>query len=99
VVTAFIGAAAGYANLSLITWSQHHIPPPLMGRVVSFIGLGAMALVPVSQVVAGAAVAISLEAMLVVAGVGMAAVALAGACSTSARRMGLEPLTEPATAA
>ena len=67
-LTATMGTTSGYGNLVLITWAQKRIPRALMGRVISLIMLGSMGLIPVSEVVAGAAVQISLSGMLIVAG-------------------------------
>jgi MFS family permease len=90
-VTALIGLATGYGNLVLLTWAQQRIPRALMGRVISLIGLGSMGLIPVSEVVAGAAVQISLSGMLVVAGGTMTMVTLASTLTRTVRNMGLEP--------
>ena len=86
------GLSTGYANLMLITWAQQRIPARLMGRVFSLILFGSMALIPVSQVVAGALVAISLEGTLIAAGLTMAVLMLAVMAAPIVRRMGLEPL-------
>lgn len=90
-VTAVIGLATGYGNLMLITWAQQRIPAVMMGRVISLVGLVTMGLVPVSQVVAGAAVRFGLSAMLLVAGGAMAAVAAASLLAPRVRDMGREP--------
>jgi MFS family permease len=92
VLTAGSGIALGYGNLLGLTWIQTRIPPELMGRVMSLVMVGSMGLVPVSMLVAGATVQVSLEATLVVAGLGMAAMALASLLSKSVRNLGLEPI-------
>ena len=59
-----------------------------------------VALVPISMAVAGALVKISLDAVLMGGGLGMAALAVLGLLSRSVRQMGLEPALneeEPAT--
>jgi hypothetical protein len=95
-----IGFAMGYANLSFITWAQPRIPMELMGRVFSVILLGSVALVPVSQVIAGALVGVSLSWTLGGAGAVMTAFTLLGALSPEVRGMGTEPARSPvATAA
>lgn len=91
-VTALVGFAMGYGNLTFITWAQQRVPGALMGRVFGVILLGSVALVPVSQVVAGALVTLSLSGMLIVAGGAMTALALAAAAMPAVRGMGLEPL-------
>ena len=85
------GAILGYTNISYITWIQRRIPRNLMGRVMSLMMFGSVALVPISMVVSGALVKISLDAVLMGGGMGMAALAIAGLLSRSVRRMGLEP--------
>jgi hypothetical protein len=74
-----------------MTWAQSRIAPELMGRVMSVMIMGSVGLVPVSMLVAGAAVQVSLDGMLIVAGVGMAVVCLLALLSPAVRRMGLEP--------
>jgi MFS family permease len=90
-LTAVIGLATGYGNLMLITWAQQRIPRSHMGRVVSLVGLGTMGLIPVSQVIAGAAVQLSLTAMLTIAGGLMALITLASIATGTVRRMGFVP--------
>jgi len=90
-VAAVIGLATGYGNLMLITWAQQRIPQSLMGRVISLVGLGTMGLIPVSQVIAGAAVQLSLTATLTVAGGLMALITLASIATGTVRSMGLVP--------
>ncbi len=92
LLTAVVGFAMGYVNLTFLTWAQQRVPKALMGRVFGVILLGSVALVPVSQVVAGALVAVSLSGMLVVAGVTMTVLTLAAATLPAVRRMGLEPV-------
>jgi hypothetical protein len=89
-----VGFGMGYGNLTLITWAQRRSPKALMGRVISLILLGSVALVPVSQVIAGAIVTLSLSGMLLVAGVIMAVLTLGAAVTPTARRMGLEPVLD-----
>ena len=101
VAAAFIavsGMAIGFGNLHGMTWAQARIAPELMGRVMSVMIMGSVGLVPVSMLVAGAAVQVSLDGMLIVAGVGMAVVCLASLLSPAVRHMGLEPTFEAATA-
>lgn len=92
VVTALVGFGMGYANLTMITWAQQRIPKALMGRVFSLILLGSVALVPVSQVVAGALVTVSLSGMLLAAGTVLALLTLGAATMPAVRTMGLEPV-------
>ncbi len=91
VTAAVIGTILGYSNIVYMTWAQRRIPRNLMGRVMSLMMFGSMALVPISMAVAGAVVTISLSGMLFVAGIGMTILALSALLSGSVRRMGLEP--------
>ncbi len=92
VLTAIVGFGMGYGNLTFITWAQQRVPKALMGRVFGVILLGSVALVPVSQVIAGALVTVSLSGMLLVAGGAMTVVTLACAAAPAVRGMGLEPV-------
>jgi Na+/melibiose symporter-like transporter len=91
VLGALCGAALGYGNLLGMTWIQSRTPQQLMGRVMSLLMIGSMGLVPVSELIAGAVVQVSLGGMLAVAGLGMTAVTLAALRSARIRRLGLEP--------
>lgn len=91
LVTAGAGAAIGYGNLLGITWIQGRIPPELMGRVMSLLITGSVGLVPVSMFVAGAAVQLSLDGTMLVAGCGMALLSGGSLLSRSVRNLGLEP--------
>jgi MFS family permease len=96
VLTAIVGFGMGYGNLTFITWAQQRVPKALMGRVFGVILLGSVALVPVSQVIAGAVVTVSLSGMLLVAGGAMTLVTLACAAAPPVRAMGLEPVVADA---
>jgi MFS family permease len=98
VDAAIAGTILGYSNITYITWIQRRIPRNLMGRVMSLMMFGSVALVPLSMAVSGALVQISLDGVLIGGGLGMAALALVGLLARSVRRMGLEPaLDEEAT--
>ncbi len=94
-LTAGAGVALGYGNLLGLSWSQARIPPHLMGRVMSIILLGSVGLVPISELLAGAAIQVSLEGMLVVAGTAMAIFSLGSLLSPTVRNLGLVPRYEP----
>jgi MFS family permease len=93
-LTTLIGLALGYANLSLITWTQQRVPKAYMGRVMSLLLLGSFAMVPVSSILAGALLALSLSGLLIAAGVLMIVVTLTAASTHAARDMGLVPVVE-----
>ena len=101
LVIGFAGTAIGAGNLVGITWIQGRIPPELMGRVMSLLITGSVGLVPLSMFIAGAAVQVSLDGTLIVAGLGMALLAAGSLLSPAVRNLGLEPAPEggPASAA
>jgi MFS family permease len=88
------GLALGYGNLLGLSWAQQRIPSHLMGRVMSLLLLGSVGLVPISELIAGAAVQVSLEGMLLVAGVGMALFALGSLLWPTVRNLGYQPRYE-----
>jgi MFS family permease len=96
IVIGGAGAALGAGNLIGITWIQARIPPELMGRVMGLLITGSVGLVPISEFVAGAAVQISVDGTLLVAGFGMALLSLASLLSPAVRNLGLEPPVQAA---
>jgi MFS family permease len=90
-----IGVSLGYSNLLTITWIQRRIPGTLMGRVMSVLMFGSLGLVPLSTMLAGVFVTIDLSALLIVGGLGMAALVLASLLIGPIRRMGFEPVIDP----
>jgi MFS family permease len=91
LLNAGAGLMLGYGNLHGITWVQARIAPDLMGRVMSVLMLGSVGLIPVSMLVAGVAVQVSLDGMLLVAGIGMAGITVLALMSPTVRRLGLYP--------
>jgi MFS family permease len=98
VLTAGAGTALGYGNLLGITWVQARIPPDLMGRVMSLLITGSVGLVPVSMLVAGAAVQLDVDATMLIAGCGMAVLAGGSLLSATVRDLGLEPVAAAGSA-
>ena len=94
VLSAGSGAALGYGNLLGMSWIQARVPKQLMGRVMSLLMVASMGLVPVSELIAGALVQVSLTGVLAVAGLGMAGVSVAALSSARIRGLGLEPPAE-----
>ena len=92
---AAVGVLIGYTNLSFISWVQRRVPRQLMGRVMSLMMFGSLALTPISMAVAGAVVTINLTGTFLVAGLGMSAVALLGLLASSLRNMGFAPELAP----
>lgn len=94
---AIAGVILGYTNITYITWIQRRIPRNLMGRVMSLMMFGSVALIPLSMAVSGALVKISLDAVLIGGGLGMATLGWIGLLSASVRRMGFEPTAQDGT--
>ncbi|HYK94664.1 MAG TPA: MFS transporter [Candidatus Dormibacteraeota bacterium] len=99
LVIGISGTALGVGNLLGITWIQGRIPPELMGRVMSLMITGSVGLIPLSMFVAGAAVQLSVDGTMIVAGCGMALLALGSLLSPSVRNLGLEQRFQQAPAA
>ena len=97
-VSVAIGMTLGYTNVSFMTWIQRRIPRELMGRVMGLLMFSSMSLVPISIAVAGVLVEISLEWVLIIAGLGMSVLTLVPLLSRDVRRMGLLPAIEEAPA-
>jgi MFS family permease len=95
-ITAMIGVILGYTNIAFITWIQRRVPAELMGRVMSLLIFASVSLVPISVAIAGAVVQFSLDGLLLVAGLGMTLLTMSSLASPSIRRMGLEPVIDPA---
>jgi len=87
-----IGIMIGYTNVAVITWVQLRIPQALMGRVMSLLMFASVSLVPISIAVSGVLVQISLDGVLLVAGLGVSLVTVVALTSPRIRRMGLEPV-------
>ena len=96
-VIGLAGIALGYGNLHGMTWTQTRVAPALMGRVMSVMIMGSVGLVPVSMLIAGAVVQVSLDGMLIVAGIGMAVLCAGSLLSPAVRHMGMEPAFEEAS--
>jgi MFS family permease len=93
-VLAIAGAALGFGNLHGMTWVQSRVRPDLMGRVMSVMILGSIGLVPVSMLIAGAVVQVSLDGLFVVGGVGMTMLCIGSLLSPAVRNMGFQPTYE-----
>jgi len=65
---AVAGASSGFSNLLLITWLQRRISKEMMGRIMSFVMLASMGLMPISAAVAGFIAEYSLTTLFVLNG-------------------------------
>ncbi len=59
-VCAVIGLTIGYVNVVTVSWLQKRIPTESMGRVMSLMTLGSVGLLPISSLLAGVLVDVSL---------------------------------------
>ena len=72
----FIGLAVGFLNVRIVAWLQFRTPEDMMGRVMSLVMLGGVALSPLSMALTGVLVDLGLVA-LVFAGGGALIIAVA----------------------
>ncbi|MEO0564895.1 MAG: hypothetical protein AAF125_22500, partial [Chloroflexota bacterium] len=63
LATTVIGAAAGLGNVVMTTWLQQHTPPDKLGRVMSLVFYGAVALGPLGYILAGAVAEVSVNVL------------------------------------
>jgi MFS family permease len=68
LVSLLMGIGNGYVGIMLITWMQKSTPPAMLGRVMSLLLFANVALVPLSQALAGGLSKFSLSGMYVGAG-------------------------------
>jgi MFS family permease len=88
LVSLLIGTTNGYVNISLITWLQKRVPEALMGRVVSVAMMAGFGIAPISALLAGLLLDVSLTGLFVGAGILMILVILYGMSQPIIRRMG-----------
>jgi MFS family permease len=74
-----IGCSAGFGNVNAITLTQKHVPPQMMGRVMSLIVLAEVGLTPISNALAGVLGELNVTALFVGAGGLLSMVALLAA--------------------
>jgi hypothetical protein len=92
------GAGSGYVNIVFVTWLQNRVPSSLLGRVMSLLMFASVGVVPVSQALCGALVAVSLPGVFIGAGVLLLAVTLRIMLVPAVRDMGLPPAQAPGDA-
>ncbi len=67
-VAFFVGIIGAYVDVLLLTWLQRRTPRAMMGRVMSFMSIAEVGLLPISIAVAGALITLSLEWVFIGAG-------------------------------
>jgi len=88
--TAIMGVAGGYADVQFISWLQARTPAAMQGRVMSLMMLAFFSSRPISFALAGAALAMSITGLFVVAGGLATLVPACGAFSSRVRAMDAE---------
>lgn len=86
LVTALIGVVNAAVSVLGISWLQTRTPPELMGRVMSVVMTGAMAVGPFSYAIAGVLVGVNVELAFAVGGGLALLVAIAGMASATVRQ-------------
>jgi len=93
-VAVVVGVAGGYVQIQFITWLQLRTPAQMLGRIMSVLMFSVFGLGPLSNTIAGALIEWNATAVMVGAGVMMAAVAALTGLSPSIRGLDAEPETE-----
>ncbi|HET9498066.1 MAG TPA: MFS transporter [Candidatus Limnocylindria bacterium] len=68
ILALFIGLAAGFLNVRIVAWLQKRTPGDMMGRVMSLVMLGGIALSPLSMALTGALVDLGYVALCFIGG-------------------------------
>lgn len=96
-IAVIVGAANGWAGITLTAWLQPRIPAALVGRVMSLVMFAFVAVVPVSTPVAGLLVAADPTLALAAAGIAMIVIVAVALTRPSVRALGFEPLAADET--
>ena len=89
VIALIIGLGGGYTDVIFATWLQARTPQRMLGRVMSLLMIATVGLGPVSNVLAGALIKLSLEGVFVGAGALIALLCLAVGCRREVRTMAM----------
>ena len=89
VIALIIGLGGGYTDVIFATWLQARTPRRMLGRVMSLLMIATVGLGPVSNVLAGALIKLSLEWVFVGAGALIALLCLAVGCRREVRTMAM----------
>jgi len=89
VAAAFvIGLAEGYVIVEFITWLQLRTSSEELGRMMSILLFFSIGMAPISNLIAGALLQLTISVFLIAAGGLIVLVALLSALSPSVRRLG-----------
>lgn len=89
VIALIVGVAGGYTDVIFATWLQARTPQRMLGRVMSLLMIATVGLGPVSNVLAGALIKLSLEGVFVGAGAMIALLCLAVGFRREVRTMAM----------
>ena len=89
VIALIVGVAGGYTDVIFATWLQARTPQRMLGRVMSLLMIATVGLGPVSNVVSGALIKLSLEGVFVGAGALFALLCLAVGFRREVRTMAM----------
>lgn len=89
VIALIIGLGGGYTDVIFATWLQARTPQRMLGRVMSLLMIATVGLGPVSNVLAGALIKLSLEWVFVGAGALIALLCLAVGFRQEVRTMAM----------
>ena len=89
VIALIIGLGGGYTDVIFATWLQARTPQRMLGRVMSLLMIATVGLGPVSNVLAGALIKLSLEGVFIGAGALIALLCLAVGFRREVRTMAM----------
>ena len=89
----FTGASGGYFVVQFITWLQRITPAELIGRVMSLVMFLSIGLIPVTEILFGALIEISLGVVLFVSGLLLTVLGITIAFQPAIRNMGVMKTT------
>ncbi len=92
LAAALMGLAYGYMTIATVTRLQKQVPGELLGRVMGLLMFASMIVSPLSSLLAGALVNVSLSGLFVIAGALMISASIALTLMPSVRRLTLSSL-------
>jgi hypothetical protein len=90
IIALVMGTIDAYAYVSFHSWVQRRTPKEMMGRIMSLLLLANFGVQPISQVIAGAVVAINAKLLFVGSGGLLIVIMIIFAFNPAVRAMGME---------
>ena len=90
IIALMMGTIDAYAYISFHSWVQRRTPKEMMGRIMSLLSLANFGVQPISQVIAGAVVAINTKLLFVGSGSLLIVIMIIFALTPAVRAMGTE---------